>query len=297
MRSYPARPGPDDTNTRLELGRARARARRRRRRRTYLVVLLLLVVTLVGADLVRRGLTAGAGPRTTVAHTVAPPPTSQPPTSAPASTPPTTSPPGPILALNGPVPLTGSGTWNHAQTQGAVLGTAGTLRRFHVAIETDLAQDVAEFTAILTTTLGDPRSWIGGRQVRLQQVPPAVGADFAIFLATPDTTRKMCAAAGVNTVFNGESFTSCRTFGRVILNYARWMRSVPDYVTASIPLEVYRQYVINHEVGHEVGYGHELCPGIGRVAPVMQTQTLGLRGCTANPWPYLNGRRYAGRPA
>jgi hypothetical protein len=77
----------------------------------------------------------------------------------------------------------------------------------------------------------------------------------------------------------------------VIVNDARWLTAIPDYGAS---LEVYRAYAVNHEVGHQLGYGHEACVQPGKPAPVMQQQTYGLNGCLANSWPYLGGQRYAG---
>jgi hypothetical protein len=72
-----------------------------------------------------------------------------------------------------------------------------------------------------------------------------------------------------------------------MLNLDRWLNAIPDYRG---DVALYRHYLINHEVGHQLGYGHQACPGAGHPAPVMQQQTYGLRGCRANGWPYINGK-------
>jgi hypothetical protein len=88
-----------------------------------------------------------------------------------------------------------------------------------------------------------------------------------------------------------DGYTSCRNGDRVVINVARWATGAKAFDAS---LATYRQYVVNHEVGHRLGKDHELCPGPGKPAPVMQQQTLGMHGCRENGWPYLDGKRYAG---
>ncbi|MFI5492484.1 DUF3152 domain-containing protein [Actinoplanes sp. NPDC051859] len=174
--------------------------------------------------------------------------------------------------------------------QGPVLGSGGTLRRFRVAVEESFGTARGEdFAGEVDRLLGDRRSWIGGGKLRMQRVPAGEAAEFTIYLASAQRSEKMCAKGGLDT----EGFTSCRLPGRVVMNLDRWRDAVQGYGAA---VEVYRAYAINHEVGHQLGHGHESCPGKGRPAPVMMQQTYGLDGCVANPWPYLDGKRYAGSP-
>ena len=188
-------------------------------------------------------------------------------------------------------PMAGtSGQFTYVSGFGPVLGGAGPIRRFRVAVEKPAsARAGADFANEINRTLGDPRSWIAGRQFRLQRVPGSAHAEFTIYLASAPTSRRMCFAGGLQT----GGYTSCRLPRQVIINDSRWEGAVPGY---GAPLATYRAYAINHEVGHQVGHGHEACPGKGRPAPVMMQQTFGLKGCVANSWPYLNGKRYTGPP-
>lgn len=182
----------------------------------------------------------------------------------------------------------GAGAFGFADGTGPVLGAAGSVLRYRVAVEEGTGHGAAEFAMEVDAILGDPRGWTQDA-VRFQRVPQAAPADFTIYLASPITSEALCAMGGLHT----EGFTSCRLPGQVIINLARWLAAVPDY---GAPIDVYRAYALNHETGHELGYGHEACPAPGRPAPVMQQQTYGLQGCVANGWPYLEGVRYSGPP-
>ncbi|MEV0807432.1 DUF3152 domain-containing protein [Micromonospora sp. NPDC050200] len=289
--------------------RARATGRGRRapaagRRWTVLLVALLAVVVGAGGVLSASGPGADAG--TLTAGTPTPGPTAAPapgPTATPATpspSPVTPSPsatsPTPVLQLAGPVPSAGRGSFGYDDRPGPVLGRAGPVQHFRVAVETGSGEDVHAFSDEAQAALAGPGSWVDSGRLRLRRVPEGEAYDFTVYLASATTAGRMCRAGGVDIRVGGRPYTSCRAPGKVIINLDRWRTSVPHFVRAGVPLSLYRTYVVNHEVGHQLGHHHERCPGRGRPAPVMQQQSLFLDGCTANPWPYLDGRRYGGRP-
>jgi hypothetical protein len=240
---------------------------RRRRRRAALLGLVALGATVAGVALVRSddGPSVPASAGVSRAHAF----------GAGEDAPPTA------------YPTSGSGRFAAADGRSPVRGYDGPLRRYRVAVEEGTGQDADVFADTVDEALADRRSWIASGELRVQRVPEAAAADFTVYLATPATSERMCAEGGLMT----EGYTSCRLPGQVIINLARWMDSVPDY---GAPLAVYRTYVVNHEVGHELGEEHQACPGPGVPAPVMQQQTYGLDGCVANAWPYVDGVRHEG---
>ena len=268
--------------------------------RPVVVVLAFVVAAGVGVAVAVQRPYASAGElveERLVADPVTLPPTITPPTpSASPTVAPTPTRPTPVLSLPGPVPSAGRGSFGYDDRQGAVLGRAGVLHRFRVAVEHGSGEDVHAFGDAVQRALAGPGSWVDGGQLRLQRVAPGSRYDFTIYLATANTAGRLCRNGGINIRVGGRPYTSCRVAGKVVINLDRWRTSVPHLVRARLPLDTYRLYVINHEVGHQLGHHHERCPGVGRPAPVMQQQTLFLNGCTPNPWVYLGGKRYTGPP-
>ena len=243
-------------------------------------LLLVLAVSAVfaGAVLIARSRVAAEPP----ARGPAPVPVALSASPSPSPSPMPSLVPSPGLSY----PVIGSRSYVVVPGTGPVIGSAGRLMRVHVAIERDITGlDAAAFVAFVEQTYGDPRGWTAAGRWRLQHVGPEQPADYTLYLVTPATRGRLCANPA-------DRYTSCRNGASVVLNVARWAHGVAGY---GAPLTTYRQYMVNHETGHRLGNGHELCPGPGRPAPVMEQQTLGLHGCLANAWPYVDGRWYHGR--
>lgn len=157
--------------------------------------------------------------------------------------------------------------------------------RYRVDVEEGLGLDAALFAKAVQKTLNDERSWAhnGGRTFeRISSGEP----DFVITLASPGTTAEWCAKSDLDTTVDNVSCDSAAT-ERVMINAYRWAQGSKTY---GDKMYAYRQMLINHEVGHRLGYNHVTCDKDGELAPVMQQQTKFLDHdgihCRPNPWPF-----------
>ncbi|WP_406198837.1 DUF3152 domain-containing protein [Streptomyces europaeiscabiei] len=180
--------------------------------------------------------------------------------------------------------LEGDGKFDAVRGFDKAPGT-GQKYRYRVDVEKGLGLDAELFAEAVQKTLNDDRSWAhsGGRTFeRISSGTP----DFVITLASPGTTAFWCAKSGLDTTVDNVSCDSAAT-ERVMINAYRWAQGSETY---GDQIHAYRQMLINHEIGHRLGYPHVTCDKDGELAPVMQQQSKFLTQdgitCRANPWPY-----------
>ncbi len=212
-----------------------------------------------------------------------------------------------ILPGGGPFTEGGAKTWHIVPGTTPKVGQ-GTERTFTYTVEVEDGLDTATFggdegfATMVSETLANPKSWTHNPQFAFLRVdndtegPP----DFRVSLTSPLTIREGCGydipleASCYNPAYLGDQ-------ARVFINEARWVRGATSFQG---DIGSYRQYVVNHEVGHAIGYRqHEPCPENGALAPIMMQQTFSTSNndgakfdpqsvpadgltCRFNPWPY-----------
>lgn len=197
------------------------------------------------------------------------------------------------------VPTSGNGTFSVSSGGTGVVGAGTTLVTYETQVENGITWGTNPvwtpdmFATTVDAILADPRGWTASAahpitdakqhqnnaSYSFQRVSSGTFA-VRILLATPDTTDKLCGSVGLTT----DGVYSCRYGSTEVINLRRWLKGAPGF---AMDLDGYHTMVVNHEMGHFIGFDHMLCPAAGQPAPVMQEETIDLAGCTPNAYPFV----------
>jgi len=148
---------------------------------------------------------------------------------------------------------------------------------FNISIkaESGLNLELNCLSNMIIGILNDPRGW-STIEDRVFQIVDSENADLNIVFAKPETVDELCYPLQTNGIY------SCRNEKNVVINMFRWLSGAKDFGN---DISTYRIYLINHEVGHYLGWGHSDCPSDNALAPVMMQQSKSTNGCIPNGWP------------
>lgn len=179
------------------------------------------------------------------------------------------------LPAGGEYSQKGAGTWHIVPGTSEVVGSGEPVLTYTVEVEdgvdpSSYAGNKA-FAQTVEAILSDPRGWTGSGEVSLKRVgADAANPDFRVSLTSPETTHK-AQVCGHAIEYESSCYNS--NLHRVVINLARWVRGAMAFQG---DIGLYRQYVVNHEVGHALGNTHVGCPKDGALAPLMMQQTFGV---------------------
>ncbi len=156
----------------------------------------------------------------------------------------------------------------------AARATRSVVVTYDVITKGAIVADIAQFKSQANASLNDARGW-ARMGVVFQEV--ASGGMFTLVLS--EASQIPTFSSGCGTEY------SCRSGRYVIINQDRWLGATASWNQGGGSLRDYRHMVVNHETGHWLGHEHEFCGGPGQAAPVMQQQSIDLKGCVFNAWP------------
>lgn len=151
---------------------------------------------------------------------------------------------------------------------------SGKTYTYRIETRGKITADLAEFAKYANETLSDPRGWMQAG-IGFKQVDS--GGDFVLYLSAAEKMPSFGSPCHIS--------WSCRSGRNVVINQDRWLNSSAAWKKSGESLRNYRHMVVNHEVGHWLGFKHVTCLSADSPAPIMQQQSISLRGCKANPWP------------
>ena len=165
-----------------------------------------------------------------------------------------------ILPDGGPFTEAGAKTWHIVPGTTPKVGE-GTAKVFTYTVEVEDGVDTTTFggddgfARMVSETLANPKSWTHNPQFAFTRIDSGE-PDFRVSLSSPMTVREGC---GYDIQLEASCYNPAYADGqpRVFINEARWVRGAVPFQG---DVGSYRQYLINHEVGHAIGYQrHEPC--------------------------------------
>ena len=226
--------------------------------------------------------------------------------SSPSPSPEPSPSPSPEPVADGEVPLSGDGAYDTARGSRAVIGKGRTLITYRVEVERgvdwgDLPEVMTDdFATAIEKELRHPQGWtasadnpvtepkhgLANESWRFQRVS---GPQYSvrIRLASPETVDAVCRQVGLDT----EGKFSCKSGNTIMINLRRWLQG-----SGVATVDEYPAAVINHELGHYLGFDHMGCAGPGELAPIMMQQSIDLAGCEPNIYPFTKDGEFPTGP-